>query len=196
MEIQSRPAISPSIARFIRWGLHGGALAALVPLLYGVAVATGWSGDSLVILAGGMVLGGGLPTGIVLALRRRQDRLAHVERDLVRAYTMMEQRLIDKEDYQRLKQHTLEIYRAGPGQTAPVWSLAFWGAVVATAILSLIAIEYAGSYLLREAIEMTIAAALAGGSVVGGVAQAYVALTGSGARAGLPAPAKRHLLDE
>lgn len=195
MEIQTSQPTSLSARRFVQWGLRGGALAALAPLLNGVFIAGGWVGDPLVALAAGVILGG-LPALVMTVMRRRRDPLAAVERDLVRARAMVERRLIDEEDYQGLKRHALEVYRAGAGQTAPVWPLAFWGAVITTAFLSLAMISSAGSTILTETIGVTVIAALAGGSVAGGASQAYGALTGQGPRASLPGPTNRRLLDE
>src|SRR5512143_3600263 len=58
MAIQPRPESGLSVGRFVRWGVHGGAAAALIPLLIGVSYATGWGGDAAIILAAGTILGG------------------------------------------------------------------------------------------------------------------------------------------
>jgi hypothetical protein len=194
MEIQPRPETGLSVGQFVRWGLHGGAAAALIPLLNGVTTISSSALDPLLILVAGTILGGGLPTLVVMALSRSRNPLAYVESSLSRARMMVERRLIDEEDYQRIKRHTLEVYQASPGQQRPLWPVAFWGMVTITAMFSLLRIG--DSYVLQEVIATTALTALAGGSLVGGAAQAYATFTGAGHRAGLPAPKGNRLLGE
>lgn len=196
MEIQPRRAVTLSGAHFFRWGLRGGALAALVPLLFAItSIASG--GTAAIVLGTGVAIGGTIPTLIALLVRRPRNTLAHIERELERARMMMERRLIDEDDYQRLKSQALEHYRLGSGPVTPVWPLAFWGAIFGAAILGCIFVLSSGAYMFGEVAAMTAGAALVGGSITGGAAQVYAALTGQGARAGLPAPQQgRRMLGE
>src|SRR5512140_827631 len=103
MEIQPRPESGLSVRPFVRWGLRGGAVAALIPLLNGVVAASSTGGGPLAVLAAGALVGGGLPVLTVMALSRSRNPLAYIERDLGRARSMLERRLISEDDYQRMK---------------------------------------------------------------------------------------------
>lgn len=197
MEIQPRRAVALSGANFFRWGLRGGALSALAPLIFYIGSFVGEMATAAIVLGAGVVVGGTIPTVIALLARRPRNTLAHIERELERARMMMERRLIDEDDYQRLKSQALEQYRLGSGQFTPIWPLAFWGAISGAAMLGFIFVLSSGAYMFGEVAAMTAGAALVGGSITGGAAQTYAALTGQGARAQLPAPQQgRRMLGE
>jgi hypothetical protein len=193
MEIQPGQPANPPGQLFIRWGLRGGALAALIPLTVGLIANI--SGMAVVATLGfGAVAGAATLTIGALIFRRRQISLNYVENDLQRARSMIERHLISEDEYLHLKSQILAHYQPGQSRMPNLWPVVYWGAVLGMIGCAVIVNASADSFGALMAAGI---AGAVGGVVTGATAQAYALAQGAAARFRLPAPTEqRRLLDE
>lgn len=191
MEIQPRQEIAPSGSLFVRWGLRGGALAGMASLVvYTVNVTT--STAPILLLGIGAIIGGAVPAVMAYLLRRRWNPLGQVEIELLRARGLMERRLINEDDYQRIKSQVLENYHPAPRPAPRIWPGVLWGAFVGVFLpAAFLFLIYDVNFDLLPFIGI---ATLATGVVSGGAAQAYAALAGPAAHPRQPGSKERRLL--
>lgn len=193
MEIQPGQPANPPGQLFVRWGLRGGALAALGPLALGLI--TNISGTAVVAVLGfGAVVGAATLTAAALLFRRRQISLNYVDNELQRARSMIERRLISEEEYLHLKSQILAHYQPGQSRMPNLWPVVYWGAMLGMIGCATVVMASTGEFL--KILVVTGAAGAVGGVVIGTSAQAYALAQGAASRFHLPAPPERRLLDE
>ena len=193
MAIQPERPAGLSTNLFVRWGLRGAALAALVPLTLGLIADM--SGTMLVAVLGfGAAAGAATLTIGALIFRRRQVTLSNVESELERARSMIERRLISEDEYLHLKSQILAHYQPGQSRMPNLWAPAYWGAVLGMIGIAVIGNATTDSFL--PILLVTGAAGTVGGVAVGVTAQGYALAQGFATRFHLPAPPERRLLDE
>lgn len=193
MEIQPSRSIIPWGNLFVRWGLRGGALAALAPLTIGL-MANVSGGAMLAVLGFGAVVGGALPTIGALMFSRRRISLSFVQGELGRAREMLERRLISEDEYLQLKSQILTYYQPGRAQMPDLRPVIYWGAVLG--MLGCATVVMSTTHSLFAILTAAGVVGVSGGLVSGGAALTYAFASVMAPRFHLPAPETRKLLDE
>lgn len=186
MSIQPAPAPAPPGTLFVRWGLRGGGLSAVVPLMLGMLVNDHPGIMTVAVLSVGAAAGAAINVIVAMLLRRGKSALGPVESDLRRARSMMEQRLISEDEYLELKRQILANYQPSPPPAPNLWVRAYWGAVLGMIGCGVIGIATGNTFL--AVLLVSGVAGVVGGVVTGGTAQIVRLALGAPDTRSLPSP--------